>query len=620
MKIKKSTRHNAFCRICLCMVVISTFIFSPTQLNARKITIDLTKPQYGLLPTVGDKTFSSRFTRLLDSLKHIATPEDKVIIKFSKNIYHIYLEDTEKHEVYISNHDQSQPKATGFYINGWNNLTIDGKGATFMFHGTILPFVMINSNNCSLENFSVDFNTPQISQVEIISNNEEKGISFRPSPEVNHKVSDDGRFEVYGEGWSYFPGFGMAFEKETRHIVYRTADIGFNLKQIKYLNDNTYLAPNWKDSRLTPGTIVTMRPYHRPAPAVYIGDNKNTRLENINIHYAEGMGLIAYRCNNVTLKKFNVCLRGAEDSRYFTTHADATHFSQCKGKIISTHGLYENMMDDAINVHGIYLKVMERIDAKTLRLAYGHNQSWGFAWGDVGDSVTFINTKTMENIGEINYISSITPSDKKTELGCREFIAKFKNSLPDEVGTNGNYGIENLTWTPEIYFAHNVIRNNRARGALFSSPKRTVCEYNLFDHTSGSAIVLCGDCNGWYESGAVKDLVIRKNRFVNSLTSLFQFTNAIISIYPVIPEIKNQSRKFHGGTPSAIVISDNVFETFDAPLLYAKSVDGLQFINNKVIKNTDFKPFHFNTHPILFENVINGYAPGFDIKNNDLTE
>ena len=84
-----------------------------------------------------------------------------------------------------------------------------------------------------MENFSVDFNTPQISQVEIISNNEEKGISFRPSPEVNHKVSDDGRFEVYGEGWSYFPGFGMAFEKETRHIVYRTADIVFNLKQIK---------------------------------------------------------------------------------------------------------------------------------------------------------------------------------------------------------------------------------------------------------------------------------------------------------------------------------------------------------------------------------------------------
>lgn len=36
----------------------------------------------------------------------------------------------------------------------------------------------------------------------------------------------------------------------------------------------------------------------------------------------------------------------------FTTQADATHFSGCKGKITSCNGLYEGMMDDAINVHG----------------------------------------------------------------------------------------------------------------------------------------------------------------------------------------------------------------------------------------------------------------------------
>lgn len=46
--------------------------------------------------------------------------------------------------------------------------------------------------------------------------------------------------------------------------------------------------------------------------------------------------------------------RGSD--RYFTTQADATHFSGCRGVIVSCDGLYEHMADDAINVHGTYLR------------------------------------------------------------------------------------------------------------------------------------------------------------------------------------------------------------------------------------------------------------------------
>ena len=44
-----------------------------------------------------------------------------------------------------------------------------------------------------------------------------------------------------------------------------------------------------------------------------------------------------------------------------STQADATHFSSCRGKIDSRNGLYEGMMDDAINVHGTYLKIKQRL-------------------------------------------------------------------------------------------------------------------------------------------------------------------------------------------------------------------------------------------------------------------
>lgn len=117
--------------------------------------------------------------------------------------------------------------------------------------------------------------------------------------------------------------------------------------------------------------------------------------------------------------------------------------------------------------------------------------------------------------------------------------------------------------------------------------------------------MLCGDCNGWFETGACRNVVIRKNRFVNSLTNMFQFTNAIISIYPEIPNLADQTKYFHGGEGKGVVIEENLFETFDAPIVYAKSLDGLVFRNNKIVQNNDFEPFHWNNHRFLFERVVN---------------
>ena len=125
-------------------------------------------------------------------------------------------------------------------------------------------------------------------------------------------------------------------------------------------------------------------------------------------------------------------------------------------------------------------------------------------------------------------------------------------------------------------------------------------------------MLLCGDCNGWFESGAGRDLVICKNRFLNALTNQFQFTNAVISIYPEIPRINIQKGYFHGGKRDAILIEDNVFETFDKPLIYAHSVDGITVRRNTVKRNNDFPAYHPNNKE---ENYIRCRAvdsPGYE--------
>jgi hypothetical protein len=417
---------------------------------------------------------------------------------------------------------------------------------------------------------------------------------------VKHRIGQNGRFEVYGSDWAMQPNSGMNFEKKTRHIAYQTGDLWVVSDGVQDLGDNTYRAPQWKENKVKPGTIVTFRTYYRPCPGIVLDHDNQTTLQDVNVHYAEGMGLIAQRCTDITLDGFNVCLRGKKDPRYFTTQADATHFSQCKGHIRSVNGLYEGMMDDAINIHGVYLKVKEVINAQTIRCAFEHGQAYGFAWGDVGDTIRFVSAYTMEEHEETYTIREIRPADKETVKGCKEFIITLSRPMEKtlELATQ-DYGIENLTWTPTVYFAENVVRNNRARGALFSSPRHTVCENNLFDHTSGTAILLCGDCNGWYESGSCKDVIIRKNKFVNALTSYYQFTNAVISIYPEIPRLNDQKQYFH----SNIIIENNKFTTFDEPILYAKSVNGLVFRKNKIKRSKAYKPFHWNKEQFKMERV-----------------
>lgn len=583
-----------------CLLSFSMLLITACSTNT---TYDLSK--YGLVPDSKENS-SPLIAKALQEISQVTT-SDSVVILLPKGRYDFYPDGASQREYYISNHDQDNPKLVGLAFENLKHVLFDGQGSELIFHGRMLPVSLLNSENCTLKNFSIDFENPHISQIKIVENDTIAGsITYEVAPWVEYEIRDSA-FVAKGEGWEHISGWGIAFEGDTKRLVYTTSDIGVGSRGVAEVSPRVIKATRWNNKKLIPGTVVAMRGFGRPTPGIFMSYDTNTTLENIQVHYAEGMGLLAQMSENITLDKFSVCLRGDQDPRYFTTQADATHFSGCKGKITSINGLYEGMMDDAINIHGTYLKVKQRVDDKTLVGEYMHSQSYGFAWGDPGDTVQFIDSKTMELIGSENRIVSIETVDKAVDKGVKQFRITFEQPVDLAISETGTFGIENLTWTPEVYFANNIIRNNRARGSLFSTPKQTLIENNVFDHTSGTAILLCGDCNGWFETGACHDVVIRKNKFVNSLTNMFQFTNAIISIYPEIPDLKDQKKYFH----SDIVIENNEFDTFDQPIVYAKSVDGLIFRNNVIKQNKDYPAFHWNNHRFFFQRVRNA-----DIQNN----
>lgn len=564
---------------------------------------------YGVSASSCDNT--ERLSYVIDSLVAVQNG-DPMVLNLEKGVYNFHPSEKLQRELYISNHDQVNPKNCAVIIEGARNITLDGNGAELLFHGVMLPIVIQNTENCVVKNISIDFAKPHIAQIEVMKNDTiNKEITYRVEPWVDYYIKD-GVFHHKGEGWDIDVQNAIAFDGQTRHIVYNTSDIWMGKRDSEIVGDRMVKA-KWDDKRLVKGTRLALRSWRRPTPGVFVNQAKNTTLRNLTVHYADGMGLMAQMSENITLDEFNVKLKGENDPRYFTTQADATHFSACKGVIKSVNGLYEAMMDDAINVHGTYLKVIERLDDYTLIAEYQHPQAFGFKWGEVGDLVQFVSANTMEVIGDENVVTEISPENDTN--GDKKFTIEFEEKLNGNISNATTIGIENLTWTPEVLFANNMIRNNRARGTLFSTPKKTVVENNVFDHTSGCAILLCGDCNGWFETGACRDVTIRNNTFINALTNMFQFTNGVISIYPEIPNLEGQKKYFHGGRKRAITITDNHFITFDMPLLYAKSVDGLVFQRNKVTVNNDFEPLHTIRKRFLFEKTAN-----VEILDNDIPD
>jgi hypothetical protein len=235
-------------------------------------------------------------------------------------------------------------------------------------------------------------------------------------------------------------------------------------------------------------------------------------------------------------------------------------------------------MDDPVNVHGTAVQVVEKKSDNELHCRFMHHQSTGTEWAFEGDSISFIDHTTLESmgIGRVAGFKALSETD---------FILTLTGKVP--ANFHAQDALENLTWTPSITIRNSLFAVNRARGILVSTPGKVLIEGNTFQ-SSGSAILIAGDANQWFESGAVKDVMIRKNNFTDEcLTSMYQFCEAIISIEPEIPNVQ-ADKPFHRN----ITITENNFHPFDFPILYAKSTRSISFTNNLITRSNRFKPFH----------------------------
>jgi hypothetical protein len=272
--------------------------------------------------------------------------------------------------------------------------------------------------------------------------------------------------------------------------------------------------------------------------------------------------------------------------RVISIIADASHFLNCKGLIKIINCAHTGAMDDFINVHGSYSKIDSIIGGNTVITSRLN--------GETGDEIWFVNPVLCQR-SEVCIIKSVE------RLGDRTSKITFETPLPEGV-RSGDY-MENKTWTADLEIRNcKILKQHRARGILVTTPKKVVIEDNYF-RTAGTAILIEGDMDYWFESGANRDVTIRNNVFDNCLTSgcitgnRWEWGEGIITITPSHRPQDDKTEPYHQN----IRIENNTFKTFDTPLMHAISVRGLTFKNNEIIRTYTFEPYLWQKTSFLLD-------------------
>lgn len=233
------------------------------------------------------------------------------------------------------------------------------------------------------------------------------------------------------------------------------------------------------------------------------------------------------------------------------------------------------MLDDATNVHGSYVRVTGITAPDQVIARINHPQQAGYEFAGKGDEIDVVDADTL--------LAKHTLRVKKSERINAHYI-RLTFTAPVEGRLTVGDGLENMSWYPELIFRNNVVRNNRARSILVSTPRKVVVEGNTFSSMM-SAILFEGDMDHWYESGAVRDVTIRNNRFLDGTYGGADFPTIFIN--------PHQKKEVPGHPYERnITIEGNLFRTFNEQLLRAKSVGGLIFRDNTIELSEKYKPYN----------------------------
>lgn len=409
-------------------------------------------------------------------------------------------------------------KSVAFPIFGKKNVTIDGNGSTFVCEFGVSPFASLSSQGVTLKNFTITMPYKPVVAFKVMEKNDkffriklEKGccqVRIKGDEiiiDAGERIcsSKEGRLSMHPE------------KRQLTHIIMTPSSPGnkdefpspFCSVLPKAVGEDeiifTYVPDSHKKCCALPyevnERVNILLDQTRSTLAFFFQDSTDICLENVTLRRFPGMGLVAQRCENITVRGLTAAPCKNED---VSLTADIMRFINCGKSVRVEQCFCANSADDIINVHGNYMSVVSVSGNKAV-LSLHHESHRGFFPYRAGDKVEFSDFYSHEILGSAKVVS--LQANPTNAYSC---TVVFDSSLPSfKKGTL----VENVTLSPDVTLKGNKFFNYSH--IRISGRGKILVENNRFEHCQG--LIFMDLAGYWMESGRISDVTIRNNDFVN---------------------------------------------------------------------------------------------------------
>ena len=534
-------------------------------------TVKIYASDFGIVP---GREVEKELTELFGSL---ADTKGRKELLFENGEYFIDASKCEKELFFITNtvgdgefkkEEIPHENRAALNLKGINDLYIKGEGAVFVIEGQCTNMALSDCENITVED--ITFKTVNPDMHELTAERVMPFcVDFSLDRESDYIKTEKG-FAFKGK--DYTVGFTDSalnahwigrIRKSAPDSVKRVNHPLLGCRKIKELSPHLFRAYFALPKKIKKGDRFYLFDVRRKYAGIFAQRCKNLTLRSVAQRFNYSLAFVAQDCENINIEKadFSPEKGGA---RLMASVADFMQICMCRGNVNITDGFYQGAGDDCLNVHGIHFKI-ESIEKSeeggVLKVRFMHPQTHGFNPLRAGDDIEYIDTKSMLSKGKAKIISS-SLADEYTIL----------LSVDSADGAKKGMVIEDVTACPNLYFAGNELTRIITRGLLITTRGKVVVENNIFADTQMSSILFSDDAKSWYESGMVRDVTIRNNKFLTCGSGK--------NIW-ILPENSVNEGSVHGD----FLIEGNIFASPENGGISAKSARSLTVRNNKVVHN-----------------------------------
>lgn len=410
------------------------------------------------------------------ALEAAAKQNGPVVVTCAGGRYDFYPEHAAKVPYYITNtaseiENPDITKTLGIYLKGLSDVTLDGNGSLFIFHGKQTMITIDECERIGVRNVRFDYEWPTVVEMT---------VTRIGSEDMDVEVHSDSRYELdngklffIGDGWRFHTGPMQEYDPVLDR-TWRIDTIFDTAKRVEELEPGKLRIHLGKAPEQHVGHTLQFRDGIRDQVGAFINRSKDIDWRDMGMHFMHGLGVVCQFSENLTFDRINLRPR-PETGRTVAAFADFIHVSGCRGKLTVHRSQFAGGHDDAINVHGTYLAVTDSPAPNQIRLKFMHHQTYGFAAFYPGDEIEFVRASSL-----ISYSSNTVVSAE--QLTPREILLTLAHPVPQ--GIEPGDVVENVTWTPEIEITRNDFSRIPTRGILITTRRKTVIRENRFERLS----------------------------------------------------------------------------------------------------------------------------------------